>query len=108
MTSPTRRPAPAELCRHRTDGLHVLSLTAIDVGPFIATFVIGVLCGRFVASRTAWVVAFGLPVAHFVLSAATGRAGEDLFSYVVPINIALAFAAGVGVAVGRRWPRGTT
>lgn len=80
-------------------------MTVIDVAPFIVAFIVGVLCGRFIASGLAWVVAVALPTAHFVLSVVTGRAGEDLLSYVIPINAALACAAAAGVVLGRLWLR---
>ena len=77
-------------------------MSAVDVGPFIAVLIVGLVCGRFVRSRRAWAVALALPAAHFVLSVVTGRADEDLFSYVIPINAALACLAAVGVVLGRR------
>jgi hypothetical protein len=80
-------------------------MSATDVGPFIIVLVVGVLCGRLIARRVAWVVALALPAAHFVLSVVTGRAGDDLVTYVIPINIALGCLAAVGAILGRLWRR---
>lgn len=82
------------------DGRRCSSVTAIDVGPFIVVFVVGVLCGRLIASRVAWAAALALPAAHFILSVVSGRVGDDLFSYVIPINIALGFWPVLGSSSG--------
>ncbi len=76
-------------------------MAATDVAPFIAVFIVGAVAGRLIAGRLAWVVALAFLVAHFLLSVGTGRAGDELFAYVVPVNIVLLVLAAFGAGVGR-------
>ena len=74
---------------------------AVDVAPFVAFILVGALAGRFLPTSAAWLIALVLPVAHFGVSVFTGRAGEDLLSYVVPVNLVLLALAVLGLLAGR-------
>ncbi len=76
-------------------------MNVIDIAPFGVFLLAGVICGRWVAGSWAWVIGLGLPVAHLVLSVVTGRAGDDLFSYVLPVNAALLGFGVLGILAGR-------
>lgn len=80
-------------------------MAAIDLAPFFVVFLVGLGCGRLLPRNAAWLVALTLPVAHFLVSVVTGRAGEDLLTYVVPVNLGLLGLAGAGVLIGRSWRR---
>ncbi len=80
-------------------------MSLVDVAPFVAVFVVGLFFGRMIRGRAAWAVGLALPVGHFLLSIATGRAGDELFSYVIPVNAVLLVIAAVAVLVGRSWRR---
>ena len=80
-------------------------MSATDIVPFFAFFLAGAASGRFVPGRPAWVIGLALPVAHFMLSIVTGRASEDLLTYVVPVNLILLGLAASGVLLGRSWRR---
>lgn len=75
-------------------------MAVVDVAPFVVVLVIGVLAGRFLTGSVAWLAALTPPVAHFALSVLTGRAGDDLFSYVVPVNLLLLGLAVLGLLGG--------
>lgn len=49
------------------------------------------------AGRLAWSVALIVPIVHFALSIVTGRANEQFFAYVVPVNILLLGSAIIGL-----------
>ncbi len=76
-------------------------MTVVDIAPFFAALVAGAACGRWIPGRWAWIVGLVLPVAHFLLSVATGRASEGFATYVVPVNVALLALAALGVLAGR-------
>ena len=76
-------------------------MNVIDVAPFAAFLLAGVVCGRWVAGPWAWGIGLALPVAHLVLSVVTGRAGDDLGGYVLLVNAALLGLGAVGVLGGR-------
>ena len=76
-------------------------MAVIDVAPFVAFLLLGVLAGSLLPGLAAWLLALAPPLAHFGLSVLTGRAGDDLLSYVVPVNLLLVGLAGSGVLVGR-------
>lgn len=76
-------------------------MAVVDVAPFVVLLLIGVLAGRFLTGPVAWLAALAPPVAHFALSVLTGRAGDDLFSYVVPMNLLLLGLAVLGLFGGR-------
>lgn len=80
-------------------------MSVVDVAPFAVVFLVGLFCGRVLRGWLAWAVGLALPVGHFLLSVATGRAGEELVSYVIPVNVVLLVVAGVGVLSGRYWRR---
>jgi hypothetical protein len=84
----------------RSDGHDPVSV--VDWAPFLVAFIFGAAAGAIFAGRSAWVMAVSLPVAHFVLSIATGRAREGFLDYVVPVNLALLVIAVIGVLAGRR------
>ncbi len=76
-------------------------MAVIDVAPFAVFLLVGGVAGRFLPGSAAWVLALSLPVAHFGLSLLTGRAGDDLLSYVVPVNLLLLGLAVLGLLGGR-------
>ncbi len=76
-------------------------MNVIDIAPFGAFLLVGVVSGRWVAGSWACLIGLALPVAHLVLSVVTGRAGDDLFSYVLPVNAALLGSGALGVLAGR-------
>jgi hypothetical protein len=80
-------------------------MALVDLAPFFVVLFIGAAAGRLLPGRVAWPGALLLPVGHFILSIATGRAREGFLSYVVPINLVLLALAVVGM-LGGRWLRG--
>jgi hypothetical protein len=76
-------------------------VAVVDVAPFLVVLLIGVLAGRSLSGSVAWLAAVAPPVAHFALSVFTGRAGDDLLSYVVPVNLLLLGLAVLGLFSGR-------
>ncbi len=80
-------------------------MAAVHLAPFFVVFLVGFVCGRLLPSNAAWFIALALPAAHFIVSVVTGRAGEDLLTYVVPVNLALLGLAGTGALIGRAWRR---
>lgn len=80
-------------------------MSLLDIAPFFVVFLVGVAAGHLLAGRWAWSVALFVPVMHFALSIVTGRAKEDLFAYVVPVNLVLLGLAIIGL-LGGRWLRG--
>ncbi len=80
-------------------------MSLVDFAPFFVVFLVGAVAGRLLAGRLAWSVALIVPVVHFALSIVTGRANEDFFAYVVPVNILLLGIAIIGLLSGR-WLRG--
>ncbi len=76
-------------------------MAVVDVAPFVVFLLVGVVAGRFLSGSIAWFLALSLPVAHFGLSLLTGRAGNDLLSYVVPVNLLLLAIAVLGLLGGR-------
>ncbi len=84
---------------------NLLPVSVVDVAPFAVVFLVALFCGRVMRGWVAWLLGLALPLGHFVLSIATGRAGDDLLSYVVPVNVVLLVIAGVAVLLGRSWRR---
>ncbi len=82
-------------------------VTVVDVAPFVVVLLVGAGAGRFVPGSAAWFIALLPPVAHFALSVLTGRAGEDLLSYVVPVNLVLLGLALMGLLSGQALRRRT-
>lgn len=79
-------------------------MSGVDWAPFFVVLLVGAAAGALLAGRLAWVVAVFLPVAHFILSIAMGRAGENFLGHVVPVNLVLLAIAVIGV-LGGRWLR---
>jgi hypothetical protein len=71
----------------------------VDVAPFFVAMLIGVAAGCLLR-RWAW-ACLAFPLTHLLVSVLTGRAGEDLFTYVVPVNAVLGLVTVVGVVLGR-------
>lgn len=82
-------------------------MAVIDIAPFVACLLVGAVAGRFLPGSAAWLLALFPPVAHFALSVLTGRAGDDLLSYVVPVNMLLLGLAVLGLLGGRALRRRT-
>lgn len=74
----------------------------VDVAPFVVVFFVGLASGRFLHGRWAW-AGLVLPLLHLVVSIMTGRAGDDLLTYVIPINAFLLGIAAGGIVAGRAW-----
>lgn len=72
----------------------------VDVAPFVAVLIIGFAAGRLLPGRWPW-ACLVFPAAHLFVSIASGRAGDDLWSYVIPINAILAALTVGGMFVGR-------
>lgn len=82
-------------------------MAVVDVAPFAVFVLVGAVAGRFLPGSAAWLLALFPPVAHFGLSVLTGRAGDDLLSYVVPVNLLLLGVAVLGLLGGRALRRRT-
>lgn len=80
-------------------------MAVLHLSPFFVAFLVGFGCGRLLPRNAAWLPALALPAAHFVVSVVTGRAGEELLTYVVPVNLALFGLTGAGVLIGGAWRR---
>jgi len=99
---------PGDFVRRRSLGRKgVSSVAVVDVAPFVVFLVVGAVAGRFLSGSAAWLVALFPPAVHLGLSVVTGRAGEDLFSYVVPVNLLLLGLAALGLLAGRALRRRT-
>ncbi len=72
----------------------------VDVAPFFVAVLIGVAAGCLFRGRWAW-ACLAFPLTHLLVSVLTGRAGEDLFTYVVPVNAVLGLVTVVGLVLGR-------
>ena len=83
------------------DPLNHTTMGLVDIAPFIVVFLLGAAAGRLFSGRLVWLVALALPILHFALSVLTGRAGDELFTYVLPANVALGVLAVVGVFAGQ-------
>lgn len=79
-------------------------MSVVDWGPFLVVFLVAAAAGILFTGIVAWAIAVFLPIAHFILSIATGRANEDFLNYVVPVNLVLLAIAVIGV-LGGHWLR---
>lgn len=82
-------------------------MAVIDAAPFVGFLLVGAAAGRFGPWSAAWLLALFPPVAHFGLSVLTGRAGDDLLSYVLLVNLPLLGLAVLGLLGGQRLRRRT-
>jgi cell division protein FtsX len=80
------------------------AMSFVDWAPFLVVFLVAAAAGVLFTGRLAWVIAVFLPLAHFAVSIATGRANEDFLDYVVPVNLVLLAIAVIGV-LGGHWLR---
>lgn len=108
QTDAARPPARPPVGRRRSRDQRGVNIVAVvDVAPFVVFLLVGAVAGRFLPGSAAWLLALFPPVAHFGLSVLTGRAGDDLLSYVLPVNLLLLGLAILGLLGGRALRRRT-